>query len=63
MVVHSALLSPNTGIADFGAVARRMARDICSVPDRATIKVQFEVKNMSKMERWDALPRVGMGVS
>eukprot|EP00038_Savillea_parva_P013614 m.211778 g.211778 ORF g.211778 m.211778 type:complete len:476 (+) comp25669_c0_seq1:188-1615(+) len=50
VVVHSALLSPNTGIADFGAVARRMARDICSVPDRATIKVQFEVKNMSKME-------------
>lgn len=49
VVVHSALLSPNTGIADFGLVARKMALEINAHPN-GEVKVQFEVRRMSRID-------------
>lgn len=47
--VHSALLSPNTGIADFGEVSRHIASEIAKQPG-SDVKVQFEVRAMTRVE-------------
>ena len=41
--VHSALYSPNTGIADYGAMARHLAKEITETR-RGRIQLQYEVK-------------------
>jgi L-2-hydroxyglutarate oxidase LhgO len=46
VLVHSALLSPNTGIADFGAVSRKIADEI-DAQSGSDVKVQFEVRAMN----------------
>lgn len=43
--VHSALYSPNTGVADYGAFARHYAKEIENT-GRGNIQVQFEVKSI-----------------
>mmetsp|Transcript_25513 Transcript_25513/g.66797 ORF Transcript_25513/g.66797 Transcript_25513/m.66797 type:complete len:391 (+) Transcript_25513:142-1314(+) len=46
VLAHSALFSPNTGVADFGAVARRLAKDIAGLGNGSMVKLQFEVSSM-----------------
>ena len=45
LVAHSALLSPNSGIADFAAVARRLAREV-EESGRGAVHLLFGVDRM-----------------
>eukprot|EP00911_Craspedida_sp_UC1_P000053 UC1_evm1s43 len=53
VVVHSALLSPNTGVVDYGVVSRQMARELTE-DSKAGIELQFEVKDISLVRGGDS---------
>jgi L-2-hydroxyglutarate oxidase LhgO len=46
---HSALWSPNTGVVDFGVVARSLAADVFET-GRGDVKCDFEVKSVAPAE-------------
>ena len=48
--VHGALYSPNTGIADYGAMARAMAADVLDASPHNDIKLQYEVRKVELLD-------------
>ncbi len=49
VAAYSALWSPNTGIADYGAVSRHIAQEIVNT-GKADVKLSFEVEEFKKLE-------------
>ena len=49
VVVHSALYSPNTGVADYGAFARHYAKEI-EETQRGRIQLQYEVSSINLID-------------
>ena len=48
--VHSALYSPNTGVADYGAMARHIAKEI-NDSGRGLVQLQYEVREAKHVDQ------------